>query len=68
MPEDPLVTTDWLAEHLRDPDLRVVDIRGYVKRTPLGKGRQRAEYLGAREGGHHRERPAAEAHSRGVLA
>ena len=49
MPEDPLVTTDWLAEHLRDPDLRVVDIRGYVKRTPLGEGRQRAEYLGARE-------------------
>ena len=48
MPEDPLVTTDWLAEHLRDPDLRVVDIRGYVKRTSLGEGRQRAEYLGAR--------------------
>jgi thiosulfate/3-mercaptopyruvate sulfurtransferase len=46
---DPLVTTDWLAEHLRDPDLRVVDIRGYVKKTPLGEGRQRAEYLGARE-------------------
>jgi thiosulfate/3-mercaptopyruvate sulfurtransferase len=46
---DPLVTTDWLAEHLRDPDLRVVDIRGYVKKTPSGEGRQRAEYLGARE-------------------
>jgi thiosulfate/3-mercaptopyruvate sulfurtransferase len=46
---DPLVTTDWLAEHLRDPDLRVVDIRGYVKKTDLGEGRQRAEYLGARE-------------------
>ncbi len=46
---DPLVTTDWLAEHLRDPDLRVVDIRGYVKKTDLGGGRQRAEYLGARE-------------------
>ncbi len=45
---DPLVTTDWLAEHLRDPDLRVVDIRGYVKKTDLGEGRQRAEYLGAR--------------------
>ncbi len=45
---DPLVTTDWLAEHLRDPDLRVVDIRGYVKKTDLGGGRQRAEYLGAR--------------------
>jgi thiosulfate/3-mercaptopyruvate sulfurtransferase len=46
---DPLVTTDWLAEHLRDPDLRVVDIRGYVKKTDLGEGRQRADYLGARE-------------------
>ncbi len=46
---DPLVTTDWLAEHLRDPDLRVVDIRGYVKKEPLGEGRQRAEYLAARE-------------------
>ena len=49
MQNDPLVTTDWLAEHLRDPDLRVVDIRGYVKKTDLGEGRQRAEYLGARE-------------------
>ncbi|MDP8950476.1 MAG: rhodanese-like domain-containing protein, partial [Actinomycetota bacterium] len=46
---DPLVTTDWLAEHLDDPKVRVVDIRGYVKKTPLGDGRQSAEYLGARE-------------------
>jgi thiosulfate/3-mercaptopyruvate sulfurtransferase len=46
---DPLVTTDWLAEHLDDPEVRVVDVRGYVKKTDLGEGRQRAEYLGARE-------------------
>jgi thiosulfate/3-mercaptopyruvate sulfurtransferase len=46
---DHLVTTDWLAEHLHDPDLRVVDIRGYVKKTDLGERRQGAEYLGARE-------------------
>jgi len=46
---DPLVTTDWLAEHLQDPGLRVVDIRGYVKKTDLEEGRQRAEYLAARE-------------------
>ncbi len=46
---DPLVTTDWLANRLRDPGLRVVDIRGYVKKADLGEGRQRAEYLGARE-------------------
>ena len=40
---DPLTTTDWLAEHLNGPDVRVVDIRGYVKKTDLGGGRQRAE-------------------------
>jgi thiosulfate/3-mercaptopyruvate sulfurtransferase len=42
---DPLVTTDWLADHLES--VRVVDIRGYVKKTDLGGGRQKAEYLGA---------------------
>src|ERR671914_758400 len=26
---DPLVTTDWLAEHLDDPEVQVVDVRGY---------------------------------------
>src|SRR5215217_3007716 len=46
---DPLTTTGWLAEHLNGPDVRVVDIRGYVKKTDLGGGRQRAEYVGARE-------------------
>jgi thiosulfate/3-mercaptopyruvate sulfurtransferase len=46
---DPLVTTDWLAERLDDPKVRVVDIRGYVKKTDLEEGRQRADYLGARE-------------------
>ena len=46
---DPLARTDWLQDHLEDPDLRVVDIRGYVKKTDLGNGRQSAEYLPARE-------------------
>ena len=46
---DPLLTTDWLAAHLADENLRVVDIRGYVKKTDLGGGRQKAEYLAARE-------------------
>src|SRR5215203_3714277 len=46
---DPLVTTEWLAAHLEDENLRVVDIRGYVKKTDLGGGRQKAEYLAARE-------------------
>jgi thiosulfate/3-mercaptopyruvate sulfurtransferase len=46
---DPLVTTDWLAGHLEDPNIRVVDIRGYVNKTDLGGGRQEAEYVGARD-------------------
>ena len=44
---DPLVTTGWLAGHLEDENLRVVDIRGYVKKTDLGGGRQKADYLPA---------------------
>jgi thiosulfate/3-mercaptopyruvate sulfurtransferase len=46
---DPLTQTEWLAEHLYDPDLRVVDIRGYVKKRDLSNGRQEAEYLAARD-------------------
>ncbi len=46
---DPLVQTDWLQKHLSDEDVRVVDIRGYVKKKDLGNGRQKAEYLPARE-------------------
>jgi thiosulfate/3-mercaptopyruvate sulfurtransferase len=26
-----LVDTDWLASHLRDPDLRIIDIRGTIR-------------------------------------
>ena len=44
---DSLVSTGWLADHLDDPRVRIVDIRGYVKTTDLGGGRQRAEYIGA---------------------
>lgn len=44
-----LVDTAWLAEHLDHPALRIVDIRGYVKTTDLGRGKQGALYLGARE-------------------
>ena len=46
---DPLVQTGWLREHLQKADLRVVDIRGYVKKEDFGDGRQKAEYLPARE-------------------
>ena len=45
---DPLAQTGWLQDHLEDPDLRVVDIRGRVLKSDLGGGRQRAEYLPAR--------------------
>jgi thiosulfate/3-mercaptopyruvate sulfurtransferase len=44
-----LVSAEWLAERLTQPELRVVDIRGYVKTDDLGAGRQRAEYVGARD-------------------
>jgi thiosulfate/3-mercaptopyruvate sulfurtransferase len=44
---DSLVSTEWLADQLNDPQLRIVDIRGYVNTTDLGGGRQRAEYVAA---------------------
>ena len=43
-----LVETDWLAEHLDDPQLRIVDMRGYV-RTIEHDGKQEAQYVGARD-------------------
>lgn len=44
-----LVSTDWLAEQLDEPRVRVVDIRGSVTSDDLGGGRQRATYAGAPE-------------------
>ncbi|CAN5809644.1 sulfurtransferase [soil metagenome] len=46
---DTLVPSDWLDDHLHDTNLRVVDIRGYVRKTDLADGHQKAEYLPARE-------------------
>ena len=43
-----LVETSWLAEHLQNPDLRVVDMRGYV-RTVENDRIQEARYEGARD-------------------
>ncbi len=43
-----LVETSWLAEHLYDPHVRIVDMRGYV-RTVEHDGVQDAHYVGARE-------------------
>lgn len=31
---DAIVTTDWLAEHLEDPDLRIYDCTTYLRYTP----------------------------------
>lgn len=47
MNEDPLVTTEWLEEHLEDPDLRVIDVRGYVTTRPVAPGVEEATYRGA---------------------
>jgi thiosulfate/3-mercaptopyruvate sulfurtransferase len=44
-----LVSPAWLAERLTHPGLQTVDIRGYVKTEDLGEGRQRAEYVAARD-------------------
>jgi len=43
---DLLVETTWLAEHLNDPQIRIVDMRGYV-RTVEHDGVQDALYIGA---------------------
>jgi len=46
---DPLVTTEWLQEHLGDPGVRVLDIRGYVATRPVAPGVDEATYRGAPE-------------------
>ena len=43
-----LVETEWLAEHLHDPHLRIVDMRGYVRAIERD-GVQDALYVGARD-------------------
>ncbi len=46
-----LVETTWLAEHLHNPEIRIVDMRGYVRTVPRAgvEGLQDASYVGARE-------------------
>ena len=46
-----LVSTEWLEEHLLEPSVRVVDIRGYVKTVDAGTGdgKQQSTYVGARD-------------------
>jgi thiosulfate/3-mercaptopyruvate sulfurtransferase len=49
MAADFVVSTDWLAEHLGDPNVRVADIRGFVTTKPVAPGVELATYRGARE-------------------
>jgi thiosulfate/3-mercaptopyruvate sulfurtransferase len=46
-----LVSTDWLEDHLLEPSVRVVDIRGYVKTVDAGTGdgKQISTYVGAKD-------------------
>ena len=44
-----LLSTEWLEEHMLEPSVRVVDIRGYVKTVDAGTGdgKQISAYVGA---------------------
>ena len=42
-----LVSSEWLLNHMSEPGVQLVDIRGYVKTSELGGGQQHAEYVGA---------------------
>lgn len=44
-----LAETEWLAAHLDDATVRVVDMRGVVRTTTIGEGEQRATYSGQPE-------------------
>ena len=44
---DSLVSTDWLAQHLIDPAIRIVDMRGYVTTKQVEPGVEEATYRGA---------------------
>jgi thiosulfate/3-mercaptopyruvate sulfurtransferase len=44
-----LVETAWLAEHLEDPSIRSVDMRGSVQTETQENGYQTAQYLGRAE-------------------
>ncbi len=48
MAADLVVSTSWLAEHLHDSKVRVVDVRGYVVTRPVAPGVEEADYRGAR--------------------
>jgi thiosulfate/3-mercaptopyruvate sulfurtransferase len=41
----PIVSTDWLAEHVHDPDLRIVDVRWYLDPSRRGRDAYRAGHI-----------------------
>jgi thiosulfate/3-mercaptopyruvate sulfurtransferase len=49
MATDLVVSTQWLAEHLNDPTVRVVDMRGSVTTKQIAPGVEHADYRGARD-------------------
>jgi thiosulfate/3-mercaptopyruvate sulfurtransferase len=49
MAADLIVSTDWLIQHLDDPGVRVVDMRGSVVTTQVAPGVEQADYRGARD-------------------
>ncbi len=49
MAADLIVSTAWLAEHMNDPGVRIVDIRGHVVTKPVAPGVEQADYRGARD-------------------
>ncbi len=44
-----LAEPEWLAEHLDDPAVRIVDMRGVVRTATVAEGVQEATYLGLRD-------------------
>jgi len=42
---NPLVSTDWLAEHLDDPELRVADVRWYLDPSRRGRDEYAAGHI-----------------------
>ena len=49
MPTDPIVSPDWLQQNLTNPNVRVVDMRGYVVSKPVSPGVEEATYKGAQD-------------------
>ncbi len=46
---DSLVSVEWLRDHLDDPNIRILDTRGYVHHLDDGKGTMVVTYAGARD-------------------